>query len=102
MNERLRRAMNDADVDVDDVARATGANHRTVQRWLAGRVPYPRYRRAIARLVRRDEGFLWPEAVSRDIGAVAASVELAEAYAYRSDLPAEAWWDLFRNATRRI
>jgi len=102
VNERLRRALHDADLDVDDVARATGTNHRTVGRWLAGRVPYPRHRRTIARLVRRDEGFLWPEAAARSAAGLAASAEVAEAYAYRSDLPPEAWWDLFRGASRRI
>ncbi|MGH3041158.1 MAG: XRE family transcriptional regulator [Gaiellaceae bacterium] len=101
MNERLRRALHEGGIDLDDVARATGVNHRTVQRWLAGRVPYPRYRGLIARLVRRDEGYLWPGVVSRD-PAASASAELIDAYAHRTDVPADVWWELLCGATRHV
>lgn len=101
MNERLRHALHEAGVDVDDVARTTGANHRTVERWIAGRIPYPRHRRAIARLVKRDEGYLWPGVVSRDPSA-SASAELVNAYAHRSDVPADLWWGLLCGANSHI
>lgn len=102
MNDRLRRALHDAALDIDDVARATLVDHRTVQRWLAGRTPRPGYRRTIARLVGRDEAHLWPQVVTADRSSAPASVELVDAFAHRADLPPEAWWQLFRGAATQI
>jgi hypothetical protein len=102
MTERLRRALHEAELDVDDVARAAGVNHRTVQRWMAGRTPRPRYRRHLGRLVGREETYLWPHLALDDPTAVATSAEVHEAYAHRSDLTPEAWWELFRGATACI
>jgi hypothetical protein len=59
-NERLRTAMAAAHVDIDAVVAATGVAPKTVQRWLAGRTPYPRHRCAIAALLGEDECYLWP------------------------------------------
>jgi transcriptional regulator with XRE-family HTH domain len=101
MNERLRHALQEAGLDVDDVARAAGVSHRTVERWVAGRPPYPRHRHAIARLVNRDEAYLWPGVASHD-PAASATAEIVNAYAHRSDVPAELWWDLLCGATRHI
>jgi hypothetical protein len=101
VNERLRRALHDAEVDIDDVARATGATHRTVERWITpGRVPRARHRRLVARLVRRDESFLWPEATSP--GGQTATAELVDAYAHRADVPADLWWQLLCDVTSRV
>lgn len=101
VNERLRRALHDADVDIDDVARATGATHRTVERWISkGRVPRPRYRRAAARLLKRDEAFLWPGVASP--GAETATAEIVNAYAHRADVPTELWWRLFCEANAHV
>jgi hypothetical protein len=97
VNERLRRALHEADVDIDDVARASGATHRTVERWITkGRTPRPRYRRAVAKLVGRDEAFLWPDAASP--GGETATSEIVDAYAHRADVPTEMWWQLFCDA----
>ena len=40
-NERLRIAIANAQVDIDQIAEATKVDPKTVQRWLAGRVPQP-------------------------------------------------------------
>lgn len=102
MSERLRRALHDAGLDADDVARHAGVDQRTVQRWMAGRTPRPRYRRELARLLKRDEAHLWPDLAEHDPAMLSASAEVHEAYAHRADLPAEAWWRLFTKATRRL
>jgi hypothetical protein len=100
-NERLRRALHEADLDVDDVARATGATVQTVQRWISkGRVPRTRYRRKVARLVGRDDTFLWPGAASP--GGETATSEVVNAYAHRADVPTELWWKLFSEATAHL
>jgi hypothetical protein len=100
VNERLRHALQQEGLDVDDVARAIGVNHRTVGRWMTGRLPYPRHRSAIARLVKRDEGYLWP-GVARD-PAASATAEIVNAYAHRSDVPADLWWHLLSSASEHI
>jgi hypothetical protein len=101
VNERLRRALHDADVDTDDVARATGATHRTVERWISpGRTPRRHHRHAVARLVRRDEAFLWPDVASP--GGETATAEVVDAYAHRADVPGELWWRLFCDATAHV
>jgi lambda repressor-like predicted transcriptional regulator len=100
MNERLRRALNEADVDVDDVARTAGVNHRTVQRWLAGRVPYPRYRRMVAKLVQTDEAELWPGVAPQTAGTAAS--ELVDVYAERAYVPAALWRSLVEGGQDEI
>ena len=61
-NERLRTAMANAQVDIDQIAEATRVDPKTVQRWLAGRVPHPRHRWKVSELVSQEEGYLWPTA----------------------------------------
>lgn len=100
MNERLRLALNQADLDIDDVVRATGVSHRTVQRWIAGRVPYPRYRRAVARLVDADEADLWPSAASPRSGTSAS--EIVNVYSQRSYVPADLWRRLVERGQAQI
>lgn len=100
MSERLRRALNDADLDVDDVARAVGVNHRTVQRWIAGRVPYPRYRRAIARLVKSEESELWPGVASP--GAGTSTSEIINVYSSRAEVPPELWQHMLKRGRREV
>jgi hypothetical protein len=100
VSERLRRALNDANLDVDDVARAIGVNHRTVQRWIAGRVPYPRYRRAIAKLVESDESELWPGVASPRAGT--STSEIINVYSTRADVPPELWQQMVKRGRREI
>lgn len=55
-NERLRTAMANAQVDIDQLAEATKVDPKTVQRWLAGRVPHPRHRWKVSELISQEEG----------------------------------------------
>jgi hypothetical protein len=57
-NERLRTAIGNAQIDVDQIAEATNVDPKTVQRWLAGRVPHPRHRWKVSQLVGQEEGYL--------------------------------------------
>lgn len=101
MNERLRASMATAHVDVEGMARQTGVDPKTVQRWLSGRVPHGRHRWAVAELVREDEHYLWPP---RDRGerGVAPNAELVAAYANRADVEPREWWDLLENGRQHI
>ena len=55
-NDRLRDALLRNGLDFDHVAKATGVDPKTVERWITqDRTPYPRHRHAIAAMVRETE-----------------------------------------------
>lgn len=100
MNDRLQRALDEAELDIDDVARALRVNHRTVERWLAGRVPYPRYRRAVAKLVNTDAAELWPGASRQSAGT--STTEIVHVYSERAYVPAGLWRRLLERGQGEI
>jgi transcriptional regulator with XRE-family HTH domain len=100
-NERLRAAMADAQVTVDDVAAATEVDPKTVQRWLSGRRPYSRHRWRVAKLLGDDEQYLWPPDATMDAEA-ACTEEIVAAYPHRALLPPASWWRMFEGASERI
>jgi Domain of unknown function (DUF5919) len=101
-NERLRTAMADARVGTDQVAEATRVDPKTVQRWLAGRVPHPRHRWKVSELVSQEEGYLWPTARPDVAPGAAATSEIVAAYAHRTDIPSSTWHELLDRARRQI
>jgi hypothetical protein len=98
VNEALRRAFADARLRETDVATALDVDPKTVQRWLAGRVPHPRHRWAVADLVQRDERELWPDP---DLTGPTCR-EIKGSYPHRSAVPRELWHQLFASAQREI
>jgi hypothetical protein len=80
---------------LDAVAARTGVDPKTVQRWLAGRVPHARHRWAIAALVREDEAYLWPEIARDRRQPASAANELVTLYPHRADVPPSLWRTLF-------
>jgi transcriptional regulator with XRE-family HTH domain len=101
LNEPLRRALVHARLREEDVATSLGVDPKTVRRWLSGRVPYPRYRAAIANLVDVDEADLWPDAG----GPLAARIrpsELRSVYPHRRAIPREVWVRFFGSVQREI
>jgi hypothetical protein len=100
-NDRLRAALVTARRDVSDIAGVTGVDPKTVYRWLGGRLPHPRHRRAICGLVGESEEFLWPAAAAMPPEAD-MSAEVVGAYAHRADLPAHRWWELLTRAGRQV
>ena len=55
MNDTLRRALADARLDEVAVSTALDVDPKTVQRWIAGRVPQRRHRWGLADLVGQHE-----------------------------------------------
>jgi len=86
-NERLRIAMRDARVGVDEVAEAAGVDPKTAQRWLAGRIPHPRHRWKVAELLGQEDSYLWPGADTGATPGAPATSEVNVAYAHRADIP---------------
>ncbi|MEV4293928.1 XRE family transcriptional regulator [Microbispora rosea] len=99
MSDTLRHALARARLGTVDVAAALEVDPKTVDRWLKGRIPYPRHRWALADMLQLDEGDLWPDvaqprrAISREVKAV---------YPHRWVVPQAIWRRLFQSATREI
>ncbi|MFV0259299.1 MAG: XRE family transcriptional regulator [Acidimicrobiales bacterium] len=99
-NERLRDALARADLDARSVAAELGVDPKTVERWVTrDRLPYPRHRRRLARLLGESEQALWPDAGRR---TEPTRTELIRLYPRRSDVPRELWTRLLDAAADRI
>lgn len=99
-NDLLIHAIREAGLDIVEVADVAGADPRTVQRWLGGRVPHPRYRQKLAAALQIDEQDLWPETVR--VRRKAALNEITAAGARRGDADAPDWRALLRAAADQI
>ena len=60
VNQALRSAMLAAGLEHLDLSAQLSVDPKTVERWLSGRLPHPRNRAAIAKLVGRTADELWP------------------------------------------
>ena len=101
-NDRLRSALAQAGLNVEDIAHRAGVDPKTAHRWLAGRIPHPRHRWRLAEELGESEEFLWPEAHRTQSEKGAAAAELVAAFGYRADVDPNRWWDLIRRAESEI
>jgi len=102
-NERLRAAMLTRGLTPSAVAAEIGVDRKTVERWIAhDRPPYRQHRHAVAALVREDEAYLWPTAVSADERKAVAQSEVLEVFPHRSLVPPELWFQMFGRARAEI
>jgi transcriptional regulator with XRE-family HTH domain len=100
-NERLRAAMTNAGIHINDLAELARVDAKTVQRWLGGRQPYSRHRQAIAKALGTDERSLWPE-LNKPAPAGEDRQEILAAFAYANDLLAPDWRVMLTTATSQI
>ena len=102
-NERLRRAMAAARADLESVAAHAEVDPKTVQRWLAGRVPHARHRWRVAELLGVHEAALWPQEAAAEPGARgSARLEVVDAWAHRADVPVAVWVRLLEHARHHV
>ncbi|MCA1676266.1 MAG: DUF5919 domain-containing protein, partial [Actinobacteria bacterium] len=102
-NERLRDALLRNGLGLDQVAKATSVDPKTVERWISkGRLPYPKHRRAIAALVREAENYLWPDAVTPERKAEIDGSEIVQVYPHRHSVPPDLWNRLLDQAEDHI
>jgi transcriptional regulator with XRE-family HTH domain len=101
-NERLRASLLEHGLTPLALADRLSVDHKTVERWIHGRLPYRRYRYAIAAQLGVDESYLWPDALSREQVAAASESEVLAIYPRRSDTPRELWARVFGGAEREI
>lgn len=103
VNERLRDALLRNSLDLEDVAKATKVDPKTVERWITkGRTPYPRHRRTISTLVSETENYLWPGAIAPERKAEIGGSEVIKTYPHRYDVPTDLWAHLLDSATEHI
>src|SRR4051794_27688933 len=97
-NERLRRAIQQAGLRLEDVAEHVEIDVKTAERWITkGRLPHARNRARTAQLLRVDELALWPDLGDERRGG--ADGELIRLYPHRGAVPHERWFELLE-ATR--
>ncbi len=100
-NERLRAAMTATGLTYEEAGERLGVDPKTVQRWVStARPPYRRYRQQLAKILGKDEVYLWPgkaNSVDRQ-----ADSELIALYPTRSSVPVETWSGLLSGAKEHI
>jgi hypothetical protein len=98
IGEPLRRALIGARLRDVDVARSLSVDPKTVQRWLAGRVPQARHRWGVADLLSVHEYDLWPHLA--DLPSI--DPEVYATYPHRGSVPRAIWHRLFDHAVDEI
>ena len=101
-NERLRAALLERGITPAALGEELGVDHKTVERWISGRVPYRRHRYAVASRLRVDEVYLWPDALPRELVGTASESEILAVYPHRWEVPRDAWERLFVTAEQEI
>jgi hypothetical protein len=98
VNESLCRALIAAGLGEEDVAARLDVDPKTVRRWLEGRVPFRRYRWALAAMLGVSDGDLWPGLS----GGSGRPAEVVEVYPHRDLVPAGVWLRLLGSARQQI
>jgi transcriptional regulator with XRE-family HTH domain len=102
-NERLRTALLQRSVSVENLAAACGVDPKTAERWInAGRIPYRRHRFAASAFLSVDEVHLWPNALDENQLVEASENEILNLYPHRWVVPRDAWGLLFGGAKSEI
>ncbi|MFQ6231137.1 helix-turn-helix domain-containing protein [Nocardia sp. NPDC002869] len=102
-NERLRGAMAAANFTKNGLAEQLKISTKTVERWITqDRCPHPGLRLKVARVLDRDETYLWPELLAGSRSATATLSELVEIWPTRPEVPHEVWRSLMKQAGDHI
>jgi len=101
-NERLRSALLEKGMTPAQLAEAVGVDPKSVERWIAGRLPYRGHRYNVATILKVDEAYLWPDALNRSQIASASESEIITVYPHRWTVPSDFWRAFFENAEHEI
>jgi len=97
-NHRFQIALADAGLRCGDVATLSGANMKTVQRWLyEGRVPHRKTAVRVGQLLGVDPVWLWPT-----MGVPMSSADLVCVYTDIGDVPTRLWQHMADTARASI
>lgn len=101
-NERLRTAMTQVGVTIDDLAVEAGVDPKSVQRWIGGRIPHRRNRWTTAKLLGTDPEWLWPETDEGLREGARTDGEIVASFARRSLATPDLWEHLIRTVQGRL
>ena len=101
-NERLRTALLQRGMTPAALAEAVDVDPKTIERWLAGRAPYRKYRYKVAALLGLDETYLWPAGLAADQMASASESEIIVVHPHRWAVPRDTWGLVFDSADHEI
>jgi transcriptional regulator with XRE-family HTH domain len=107
-NEHLRTAITRAGLTLEEFADIVQVDVKTVRRWLAGRIPYPRHRTRVAGALDTTEHALWPNTVpaptatGADKPATHATGDAIAGYAHSTDPAVPDAAELLRAAVEQI
>lgn len=99
-NERLRGAIVESGMTLDQVGARLGVAAKTVERWIGDpkRKPYRRFQYAAASLLQCEVSYLWPaERTSAEVTET-GNAELIKLYPHRSVVPNRLWPQLYAQA----
>ncbi|AYG82803.1 hypothetical protein DWB77_04990 [Streptomyces hundungensis] len=96
-NERLRGAIVESGMTLDQVGARLGVSAKTVERWIGDpkRKPYRRFQYAAASLLQCEVSYLWPEERTSAEVTEAGNAELVKLYPHRSVVPNRLWPQLY-------
>ncbi|MEU0780960.1 helix-turn-helix transcriptional regulator [Streptomyces sp. NPDC006173] len=99
-NERLRGAIVESGMTLDQVGARLGVSAKTVERWIGDpkRKPYRRFQYAAASLLQCEVSYLWPEERTSAEVTEAGNAELIKLYPHRSVVPNRLWPQLYGQA----
>jgi transcriptional regulator with XRE-family HTH domain len=102
-NDRLRDAIYKRGLTPTALAERISVDPKTAERWITqNRLPYPKYRSAIAAELQETETYLWPAALSEERSAQVTQSEVVHIYPRRGAVPNDVWKRLLDQATRQI
>lgn len=103
-NERLRGAIIESGMTLDQVAERLGVSGKTVERWISEphRKPYRRFQYATASLLKCDVSFLWPDELTAEQVVDSGNAELVKLYPHRSVVPHSLWHQIYARAARHL
>jgi len=102
-NERLRAAITDAGLSLQQFGEKVGVDPKTVQRWISkDRIPHRTHRMSAAHILGKTDVFLWPATDSDPRTRSATRAEFVDLYPSRAALPVSTWEAFIDNAREAI
>ncbi|MEV8026824.1 XRE family transcriptional regulator [Cellulosimicrobium funkei] len=102
-NERLRAAIADAGLSLQEFSDHVRVDPKTVERWITkDRVPHRTHRINAAAILGKSDVFLWPATESDPRTRSATRAEFVELLPSRASVPVSTWEELIDNATEAI
>lgn len=102
-NERLRAAITEAGLSMQEFGEQVGVDPKTVERWITkDRVPHRTHRMSAAQILGKTDVYLWPTTESDPRTRSATRAEFVDLYPSRGALPVSTWGDLIDNSQEAI